>query len=664
MHATAETPAAGPSGPGGSHPAGGGRARQLGAGAPAAAVLPLVVVTGLFAWWGWERGAYFGVVFYPGTLVLLGLLAALLLLAPWPALRGPAAIAVGSLLGIASLTAISALWSPVPAVAVEDALRVFAYATAFVLGAWLCMLLGRRMLLSLLPLAAAGALIALVTLVVLWTGDNAADFFEDDATLRYPLGYRNAEAAYFAIALWPMLVLAIARELDWRLRGALFGTATLALQLGVLSQSRSALFAVVVGAALVIALHPARLRMAGLLALVSAPVAVSLPWLLDVYQAGGGKTPASIPALHDACVVIAISTVLSTVAGLIVSRVDPSLPERPGRIVGGSALAIAAIALVVGGGLVIAREGGPEELFDTAQLSEGTPDFREQGSRFGFDLRSGRGDLWRVAIDDFQDDPIAGAGAGGFRNTYLLARDPTAIDVQPEDPHSVEMLMISELGLPGLLLLLGFVGGAAIAALRTRGLGPTGRALAAGSLAVGGYWIVHASVEWFWSYAGITLPVMFALGAGAGPGLARHVGKRRAEIRTGLLALIGVVALAILPLFFSERYTNHALRTAGSDLSGAYSALGRAADLNPFAARPLASEAVIAEKVGDRERALAALEQAQEREPEEWTLYFLEARVLGPTDPEAASAALARARALNPHGPELKGLERKLRDNL
>ena len=152
---------------------------------------------------------------------------------------------------------------------------------------------------------------------------------------------------------------------------------------------------------------------------------------------------------------------------------------------------------------------------------------------------------------------------------------------------------------------------------------------------------------------------MFALGAGAGPELARHVGKRRAEIRTGLLALIGVVALAILPLFFSERYTNHALRTAGSDLSGAYSALGRAVDLNPFAARPLASEAVIAEKAGDRERALAALEQAQEREPEEWTLYFLEARVLGPTDPEAASAALARARELNPDGPELKGLERK-----
>ena len=146
------------SGPGGSHPAGGVRARHLGAGAPAAAVLPLVVVTGLFAWWGWERGAYFGVVFYPGTLVLLGLLAALLLLAPWPALRGPAAIAVGSLLGDrASLTAISALWSPVPAVAIEDALRVFAYATAFVLGVWLCMLLGRRMLLSLLPLAAAGA---------------------------------------------------------------------------------------------------------------------------------------------------------------------------------------------------------------------------------------------------------------------------------------------------------------------------------------------------------------------------------------------------------------------------------------------------------------------------------------------------------------------------
>src|SRR3712207_9189671 len=64
-------------------------------------------------------------------------------------------------------------------------------------------------------------------------------------------------------------------------------------------------------------------------------------------------------------------------------------------------------------------------------------------------------------------------------------------------------------------------------------------------------------------------------------------------------------------------YTNHALRSWENDLPGAYEELGEAADLNPLADRPLAAEAVIAEQVGDPQRALAALAEAQDREPDE-----------------------------------------------
>ena len=46
---------------------------------------------------------------------------------------------------------------------------------------------------------------------MLWTGDNAIEYLEDDATLRYPLGYRNAVAAFFLISIWPMVVLAADR---------------------------------------------------------------------------------------------------------------------------------------------------------------------------------------------------------------------------------------------------------------------------------------------------------------------------------------------------------------------------------------------------------------------------------------------------------------------
>ena len=156
---------------------------------PAAALLPLVCVGALIAWWAWKSGAYFDGVLLPGAIVLLALAALLLLLAPWPGkLHGAARVAFLALFGLAAWTLASGLWSPTPAVAVSDSQRVLAYALAFGLGIWLCLLLGRGMLLALAPLAAAGAVVAVATLIALWIGDNAGEFFEEHATLRYPLG--------------------------------------------------------------------------------------------------------------------------------------------------------------------------------------------------------------------------------------------------------------------------------------------------------------------------------------------------------------------------------------------------------------------------------------------------------------------------------------------
>ena len=72
---------------------------------------------------------------------------------------------------------------------------------------------------------------------------------------------------------------------------------------------------------------------------------------------------------------------------------------------------------------------------------------------------------------------------------------------------------------------------------------------------------------------------------------------------------------------------------------------------------------MVAEAAGDPERALRALERAQDRQPEEWTLYLLEARVLAGTDPSRAAAAVARARELNPRGSEIDQLELELQKN-
>ena len=53
----------------------------------------------------------------------------------------------------------------------------------------------------------------------------------------------------------------------------------------------------------------------------------------------------------------------------------------------------------------------------------GSPDLGASSSRFSFNAGSERYDLWRVALDDFADDPLFGDGAGGYQYTYLVKRE-------------------------------------------------------------------------------------------------------------------------------------------------------------------------------------------------------------------------------------------------
>ena len=624
--------------------------------------MSLIVLGLIIIWWGWKSGGYFEVAFLPGTIVLLGALGALLLFADWPgSLRSPFGVALAALLGLGAWTLVTALWSPSPAVAVADTQRIVTYAVAFALGTWLCLLVGERVLLSLSPLAVGGGIVAVATLIALWAGSSSFDFFELDGTLRYPLGYRNAEAAFFLMATFPMLVLAASRDFDWRLRGPLLGIACLSIELVILAESRASLFALVFGIAALLAAHPARLRVLTYTALAVAPAAIAVPWLLDPFQHGAGNLAGSIPPLHAACRAMAVTTVLALAIGFIAVRLDPAvkLGGRARRAIGGGLLGLVGAA-VAAGLIAIALSAGGLTGFVSRhanQLTQGSPDLTSTGTRFGLDFRTERGDLWRVARNDFAHHPVGGTGSGGFYFSYQQHRRS---DVEPEDPHSVELLMAGELGIPGILLFATFAIAALLAALRTRRLGGQRAALASAALGIGAYWFVHASVDWFWSYPVITLMMAFAIGAAGGPAIRRSTATQRNRLRIGLVAAAAVVALSMLPFFFSARYTDSGIRTGTSDPGQAYSDLHRAADLNPLSSRPLTAEAVIAEGTGDRARALTALREAESRVPDDWFLYFRQARVLGREDPAGAASALDRARALNPRSDEIDALAKKL----
>jgi tetratricopeptide (TPR) repeat protein len=206
--------------------------------------------------------------------------------------------------------------------------------------------------------------------------------------------------------------------------------------------------------------------------------------------------------------------------------------------------------------------------------------------------------------------------------------------------------------------------GAAAAGLRSRRLDPTSATLAAAALAAGAYWLVHTSIDWFWTYPALTAPVFGLLGSAAAPGT---FGSSRPRARWGrtaaaVVALIAVVAA--VPLYLSERYTRDAYGNWRSDLQRAYADLDRAADLNPFAHEPLQAEAAIAREAGDRERAVRAFREAIERTPDEWASHYLLGQLLERDDPDRAERELAIAAELNPRSEAVRGALSEVRERL
>jgi hypothetical protein len=627
------------------------------------AALLLAAVSALLIWWGWKQGAYFGGVFYPGATLAFLLLAMVLVLAPFEGrIRGPALVALAALAGLSALMLLSALWSPVPATAVQYAWHGFLYVAVFALGLWATHLLRARMVAALAPVAIAVAVLGVATVVVLASGSDVTWYLHGDATLRFPIGYRNANAAFWMVGLWALLPLVNESGWRWELRALLAGAGTVLVELTLLSQSRASIPAIALAGLVFLVLSRNRLRATVALALVALPALPAVPTLLDVYRFGEDG-PGAIPLLRDAAEAIAATTALSVaIAALALGWAAPRvrLDRRTASAIGRGLAVAATLAVLAAGSVFLARHGGPVGFVDQriAEFEQiGYPDLRGQGVRYGVNVGSNRGDFWRVAAREGLDRPVLGGGAGSFEVAYLEHRRSGEA---PEDPHSVEALMLSELGVPGLLLLAVFLVAAALAGLRSRRLGPGAAALVAGSLAAAVQWLVQASVDWIWNYPGVTAPAVFLLGAAAAPALLSPGAGRARRARALGAAVLVALALLAVPLYLSGRYAQRASDEAGDEPRAAIADYGRAADLDPLSAEPLLAEAAIRSRLGERGAALASLREAVDREPRNYAARLLIAAELAGSDPAAARDAIRRARELNPRDRTVRALSRRL----
>jgi hypothetical protein len=624
----------------------------------------LVALTALFIWWSWRQGAYFDQVFYPGAIGVYALLALILWLSPPLRASGlPARIAFLSLFLLAGWTLLSIVWTPAPATAVAGAQRAFLYVALFALGVWLVRVLRERPLPAIAPVALAGTLVGVAAVITLAGGTDIDAYVHGDATLRFPIGYRNANAAFWLLCTWPLLALATDIELRWWLRSLAIGSATMLIELGVLAQSRGSLPAVAVALLVYLIVSPRRLRAAAVIALAALPMLPALPILLDVFQHGGADAT-TLELLHDSAGAIALTSALSVaLSAVVLWGIHPRLRLGPTRVRQLSWVTgiLAAIAVVVAGSAFVSRHGGPVGFVDQ-RVSEfrrvGYPDLSRQGIRFGANVGSNRNDFWRVALREGADHPLLGGGPGSFELAYLKERRSGET---PKDPHGSGFLMFSELGVPGTLLFVTFLVAAGVAGWRARRSGPSGAIVAAGALGGAAQCFFQGAYDWFWHYPGVTAPAVFLLGVAAGGDVVERGGEWTRRLRFPGLALAVLLAAVAVPLFLADRFTTRALQEWPVDVGGAYEDLDRATDLNPFDARPLLVKGVIASRVGDRKLALANFREARSRVPESYVSYFLIAQELERQNPVAARRALAQAQALNPRGLEVVLLGRRLK---
>jgi hypothetical protein len=637
-----------------------------------AAIVALILLSATWAWWAWQDGGYFPVVLLPGTILLCAGAALLVGFAPWRMdLRRcrPILIAVIALVALAAWAALSALWSPAPDVAIDDGQRIAAYAIAFGLGIGLSNLLGRRLNLSLLPLAFAGAFAGVATIIVLHGGDAQSVLSEDGGTLDYPLGYRNANAAFFAIAMFAALGLAADRDLDWRVRGLALGTATLCIDFAALSQSRAFVPAMAVAVVIYLLAMPYRVRALSWLVLAALPAIAIVPALTDLFNAAadaGDRLPDLSNEMQHAAVNGTLSAFAAIALGALAARFDNRIPAlgshtgRHNRTFLWSMLGVAVIGAVA----FVVAVGSPTQ-WASDRIDEfrhgGSPDLSNDSSRFVANLGSNRYDIWRVALDEFSAHPLGGDGGGGFQYAYLRERGTEEQNLR--DAHSVELELLSELGIVGLGLFAVFIVGTIVAVMRARRLGPSAATLAAIALSATGYWLTHTSVDWFWPYPAVTAPVIALLGSACAPVLRRP--ERRAPgrgrgWRLGVPLALGLLAITTIPPFLSARYVNDAYAEWRSDLQRAYGDLDRAQSLNPLNEIPVLAEASIANAAGDRDRALAALREAEELRPEEWATHYLLAELHAHDDPAQAREQIRIALELNPLDPTIRTLADEL----
>jgi O-antigen ligase len=598
-----------------------------------------------------QTGGYKTTTWSPAALVAL-LLAALTLVTYVQTRGRPSTtvlVAWGFLIVYVGWCFTSLLWAADRDAAWQGANRNLFYLACFVCAATLPWRAASASILLML----FGGFVAVSGWVALASSVHAADrthYFQLGRFAAY-FGYQNAACACFLMAVWPAIHVASRRSFPIVVRGAGLATACVLPQLALLSQSRTSLVAAPAAFALYLALAPQRSRVVVAAAVPAVVLLLVKGRLLAVYPAfRSGHNVAD--ALATARNTVAVSAAIGLVAGLAIAAVDRWLTNRLVRrslrmIIRGAAVAGAVAAVAIGGWWL----RHPIDRAESAWTAFTTPSTTDASSYFSGGFSSNRHDFWRVAMIEFRAHPAHGVGVDNFQDDYLRLRKTYE---EPQFPHSLEVMLISQTGVLGALWFAGFFLTSLFALRRLRRISPDARALTAAAMATVTYWLIQASADWFWEIPALAGGAVVSLGlcVSLAEGDTATAPPRPVRTRAvGAVAAVAVVAAAATIVFpwLSAAETAKAAGSWSADPNLAYRRLDTARRLNPYSAEPDRVAGAIASRLHDWPQMRAAFTRALQRDPRDWYSH-LELAVEASQTQDWASARrhLAAVRALDP----------------
>jgi hypothetical protein len=606
-------------------------------------------------------------------------------------LYGATSLAMFGLLAL--LTSLSVLWSIVPELSYIEAGRTLAYLVIFaaaIAGARLA----PRETQSVLAGVLIGAMLPVIYAIAsrIWPGALAEDEFSN--RLGTPFQYWNAVGTVAALAIPAALWLGSRRTGHLLARAAAYPAIGLCVLAILLTQSRGALAAAVIGAAIWFAVVPLRLRSLPPSLVPSLAAGAVGAWALskDAFSKSLQPLAAKEAVADEFGLLVLLMCLVLLGIGYAINIGDARglVPIRAQRRIGVVAVVLACLVPLVVFTSVAFSDRGLSGTFDdqVSELTSETQTSPGEGGDRVFAAASSRGKYWREAGRVFDYRPSVGLGAGSFAVARLRVRTDRVVT---RHAHGFVPQTMADLGALGVivtaLLLLAWIAAALrAAALLPRRIPFLGRdsdknaipprrdwdgertavvALTLVAIVFG----LQSIIDWTWFIPGPAAMALVAAGFVAGRGPLDRLSAthpqppepRPGRPSTGRIvaaAAVLVCGLLVAWAVWQPEASNRALNDAValSDEGRFDEALSKAhdaAEINPLTPDPLLVAASI-DTAAERETAAQrSLERAVLRypgDPQTWyRLADFQLRILD--DPAAALDTLRGALYLDPFSP-------------